>query len=564
MKREKFLLPVMFILTMAIGLTGCEQEVLDNNSIEAEKVQAFFDHDVDKGRTCMINEEEPISPIDFEGSVTLGEPIKIPQTVQNMQYAWEKLQERELYMGTENPVKVNKLYVRFLPKSKEQLLELSRYDSSLDLFDFPLHYNFEPTSDHNDGYRDRTLPLEAPNPMYTVVDHDYVFPITIDHEVFMELYMPDEDRTIQLELADALEAVAENLAEGTDAFKGFEESLSAKKKKWRPEGRIRVIDHAAGEPTDGQPVPVAGAQVLARRGLKWSWGTTDEQGEFRVKKDFKHSVEYSVRWSNHEWYIIKGSGVIRAWYFGPNKKSDWDAIINGSIQSFYAQIHRAAYHSFYGENYGITRPMHNKPGNDRIWIRAYNRPSKFAPVAGYFYNLAPHSIWVYGAFKDENKEKGWFYGENYDVRHDELARAVLHEFGHASHRNLHYINDELNYSKSEKVVRESWAMGVEGELIKAHYPIIHKSYLGSTTCEFDESFYRYIVKDLLYPEKDNNGFDSLNPNYESHFAELTLKDLENAFGNTWEEWRDNLKQGLPKAEADNVQGMFDYWSTACD
>ena len=349
-----------------LGFISCDSEISNEELKTTEEEQVYLDYDFDDGQSCLVNVEEPLSIVDYEGSITLGRKMNIPQTMENMQNAWQELQGRGLYPGVDNPVKVNKLYIRFLPKNKNQILELSRFDEDLDLFAFPLHYEFEPTTDENDSYRDRSLPLETPSPLYTVVDDNYMFPSSIPYEIIEELYMPDEDRTIHPDLADTLELVAENIAAGKST-----NELSKTSKKWRPEGRIRVVDHAQGEPTDEMAVPVKGAQVLARRGLKWSWGITDENGVFRVKKDFNNKVNYSVRWSNHEWYIIKGSSVTRAWYFGPKKEGEWDSLINGSIQSFYAQIHRGVYHSYYGENYEVTRPMHNKPGNDRMWIRAH-------------------------------------------------------------------------------------------------------------------------------------------------------------------------------------------------
>lgn len=388
--------------------------------------------------------------------------------------------------------------------------------------------------------------------MYTVVDSDYKFPSTIDHEILMELYMPDEDPSIDRYLASDLEAMAENLTTGSEG------ELDKTSKKWRPEGRIRVIDHAAGEPTDGQPVPVAGVQVMVWKGLKWSWGITDEQGEFRVKKDFKGEVDYSVRWSNHEWYIIKGSGVTRAWYFGPKKKGDWDAIINGSIQSFYAQIHRAAYHSFYGENYGITRPMHNKPGNDRIWIRAHKKASKKAGT-GYFYGNIPHSINIFSKHINGN----WLYGENYDKDHYYIYATMLHEFGHASFRNLVIQRNDMKSKNTDNIVIESWAVGVETELLKTVYPKTHEKFLATNDCRQFPA-YTYLIKDLIHPNGVNYGMDPLDPEYEAHFAEFSLKDIEDAVEESWTEWEWNLKQGLPQAEADNVEGMFDYWATVCD
>jgi len=546
-----------FVLIMSIlGFISCDSEISSEELKTTEEEQVYLDYDYDDGQSCLVNVEEPLSIVDYEGSITLGRKMNIPQTMENMQNAWQELQGRGLYPGVDNPVKVNKLYIRFLPKNKNQILELSRFDEDLDLFAFPLHYEFEPTTDENDSYRDRSLPLETPSPLYTVVDDDYVFPSSIPYEIIEELYMPDEDRTIHPDLADTLELVAENIAAGKST-----NELSKTSKKWRPEGRIRVVDHAQGEPTDEMAVPVKGAQVLARRGLKWSWGITDENGVFRVKKDFNNKVNYSVRWSNHEWYIIKGSSVTRAWYFGPKKEGEWDSLINGSIQSFYAQIHRGAYHSYYGENYEVTRPMHNKPGNDRMWIRAHKKASIFGYRA-HFYENAPHAISVF------SKAKGgeWLYGENFDKNHHQLYSGLIHEFGHASQRNLFYIDSQLKWKNLERIVGESWATGIEIELIKEVYPNIHNYFLGWSICAYEDNPYytSYVVKDLIHPHGNDDGVDQNNPQFEANLADFTLKEIEDAMGHTWTEWRENLKQGLPKAKADNVQDRFDYWITVCD
>ena len=446
-------------------------------------------------------------------------------------------------------------------------MELAYFDPSLDLFDFPLHYDFEPTTNDNDCYRDVELPEEVLGPLYTVVANDYVFPSDIRYEIIEDLYMPEEDTDIEESLAEALELEAERIAlllEGKQILPSNKEPGAQGRitsKGWRPEGRIRVMNYSQGELIDQQPVPVPGVHVLARSGLKWSWGITDEFGEFRMKKKFKKEVNYSLRWSNHEWYIIKGSGVTRAWHFGPKKEGIWDELIDGTIQSFYAVIHRAAYLSFYGENYGITRPMHNKPGNDRIWIRAFNRASKNRKVYGYFYDTAPHTIGIFA--KDGDNE--WIMGEDYDKNHHQLLWNTLHEFGHASHRNLCYIDNQLKWYKSELFVKESWANGTAMEMGKDLYPRLHNDILKRSECLVQgRPDYTFVVKDLLYPNGANIGFNPANPSFQPHFAEFSLKNIEDALGHKWDDWKDNVKQGLPKAEADNVEGMFDHWRTVCD
>ncbi|MFC4221614.1 hypothetical protein [Flagellimonas marina] len=563
----------VILLVVAFVVVACEVDELKTESVvtkgtevNGERAEQTLDYQKEEGFSCLTVEQEPLNPSDFENSIHLGEKIKIPQSIEIMKSAWDVVARNGLFSEGNNPIKVNRLYVRFLPTENHQVMELARYDENLDLFDFPLHYEFEPTKARNDCYRDRELPLNTPSPLYTVVDADYAFPSFMPYEIIENLYMPDEDASIEKELANLLEEVAENIALDIDPLqgvfskndRGWGDKITSKE-KWRPEGRIRMIDYSEGEPTDGQAVPVKGVQVLARSGLKWSWGITDEYGEFRVKKEFKNKVNYSLRWSNHEWYIIKGSSVTRAWHFGPKREGIWDEVIDGTIQSFYGILHRAAYDSFYAENYGVTRPMRNKPGNDRIWIRAFNRASKGKRkgAAGYFYDGVPHTIGIYAKDSED-----WRIGEDYDRDHNNLFKTVVHEFGHASHRNLFYIDKNLKWNKIELIVAESWAEGVGVEMLKNPYPKLHRSFVNRKTCW--DSNYTYVVKDLLYPNGIESGLNPSNPSYQLNFPLYHLKEIEDGMGHTWEEWQDNLTQGLNKFPASLVRGTFDYWETACD
>lgn len=565
MKNRKAIFKVLIPIFIFI-IAACELDELNNQTTGENAELTTNPLQEETIYSCLTIEEEPTNPIDFENTIHLGQELQIPQSIEIMEKAWELIARNGLYSGGNNPVKINRFYVRFLPTENHQVIELAKYDENLDLFDFPLHYEFEPTSANNDCYRDKELQLNTPSPLYTVVDVDYTFPTFISYEIIEKLYMPDEDPSIKIELVNLLEEVAENIALDVDPLQGILTKNSygrgdkiTSKEKWRPEGRIRMIDHSEEEPTNGQAVPIKGVQVLARRGLKWSWGITDEFGEFRIKKEFKNKVNYSLRWSNHEWYIIKGTGVTRAWHFGPKKEGIWDEIIDGTIQSFYGIIHRAAYDSFYAENYGITRPMHNKPGNDRIWLRAFNRSSKGKRkgAVGYFYDGAPHTIGIYAKDSED-----WLMGEDYNRDHNNLFKSVVHEFGHASHRTLFYIDKNLKWNDIDLIVAESWAEGIGVEMLKNPYPKLYRSFVNRTTCIGPN--YTLVVKDLLYPNGLDIGLNPLSPSYQLNFPEYALKDIEDAMGHTWDDWQGNLIKGLPKFPASLVRERFNYWETTCD
>ncbi|MEO0506059.1 MAG: hypothetical protein AAF090_07885 [Bacteroidota bacterium] len=558
----------ILLLVMLVIFISCDNEETSytNSNIDeslAERVVTAIatKSDEENRHDCWtINESEPADYADFEGSITLGREMEIPQSIDHMKTAWQHIQRNNLFPNVPNPVKTNKLYVRFLPKNQNQFLELERYDSNLDLFDFPLHYEFEPTSAQHDTYRDSSVSLETPNAQYTVVDHNYIFPSFVAYEILKELYMPDEDTTISEELVDAMEIIAENVANGKSPLIGLEN----KSAKWRPQGRVRVIDYSEGEPTHEQAVPVRGVHVMVRRGLKWSWGQTDQYGEFIVKKEFKKKVHYNVRWSNHEWYTILGSSVNRAWYFGPKKEGDWDLLIDGTKQAYYAQINRVAYHAFYGDNYGATRPMSNKPGNDRIFIRAFKRASK-KDVLAYFYIRPPHAISVFDR-KLENPDIP-LYGEKYDKLYASLYKTVIHEFGHAMHRNKMLAEGNVQLSDLEARVIETWGRGVEVELIRTVYPEEHKRIVNTIhDCNNGNSIYTYLVKDLIHPNGIDYGMDPLNPSYQPDHAVFTLGDIDDALSgtHTWEEWNDKLRNGLSESEIMQLDAWFDYWDTVCD
>lgn len=108
-------------VTLALMFNSCEKETVPAAAGDLKDSQLFVEFGNEKGTSCITDEEEPVDPSDYEGSVVLGAEKKIPQTIENMQSAWEKLKERGLYPGMEDPVKVNRLYVRFLPKDRAQL-----------------------------------------------------------------------------------------------------------------------------------------------------------------------------------------------------------------------------------------------------------------------------------------------------------------------------------------------------------------------------------------------------------------------------------------------------------
>lgn len=90
--------------------------------------------------------------------IQLSKKLENPYTVANMIRAYENLTDNGQLKSSsvkKSDIKITHYYVRFLPKSFEELAILQR-DSTLELYDYPLDYEI---AEGGTFYQDPEIPL---------------------------------------------------------------------------------------------------------------------------------------------------------------------------------------------------------------------------------------------------------------------------------------------------------------------------------------------------------------------------------------------------------------------
>lgn len=512
MKNEFFIA----VLALSFGLFSCEKDKLE------------------QGESNTITEEQTHKVSD--GIVVLGEKINDPYAIYNMKAAYSNLKSA----GKDAPVEEiqpNKKYLRFLPKDEAEW-DLLKSDTSFVLFDFPLDYEIEVYGTY---YHDPELPDTAVTWQYCVVPIDKELP-NIHHELLYEVFIPNFD-TLELETTLKSASLATNFYEQLvyESYKlteNIEESDANlkntkglfKPKRWHPAGRITVADDLLGT------IPLEGANVHARWSTHMEDDITDSDGRFRMG-GFIYKVNYSIKWDRYQ-YSIRSGTAGQAWYNRSGRhKGDWNLHITSGASIFYATIHRAAHHYYYGNTGGIKRPPGNTVLKAQMKIAAMNERND--DVNGQH----AASLRILGLFN-------WIKIWNPQNRDDEIYGTTTHELAHASHWDM----DHGKYNDTDTKVKENWARGVQWWLTRMTYT----NYRGGPTIRPN---YTQVVIDLIDSRADdftNNGTNFPNDQVTGY----TMKQIEDALKGqkNWNGWRDNIKNKYTNGTENNVDALFNFWN----
>lgn len=302
-------------------------------------------------------QKEPLPdvPVDFglekEGLMILGDQMDNPYSVNNMQKALSNVQA---YLKSDIKVETTHFYVRFRPKS-EQELDLITRDTTLDFYDYPLDCKINRGGTY---YHDPMIPDNEITWQYTVVPVNYDFP-KVQYQKLAELFLPEEIGDNQESKAEYINHADWQLLEGealritNNLYPEVEGSVNLKSTSWRPAGTIRVWDDVinsysttrkvfdhyeyynceTGEPVNPPPVdpggimlkvavlppdtaieyctravyryetstsnthfiPMGGVEVRARRWFTTHKGITDVNGNFVCDGTFERPANYSIK-----------------------------------------------------------------------------------------------------------------------------------------------------------------------------------------------------------------------------------------------------------------------------
>ena len=231
----------------------------------------------------------------------LGEKLKNPYSVENMQKAYEILQQKKQLKSSVN-ITTTDYYVRFFPKTDDELQILEA--DSLVLFDYPLDYEIKQIGDH---YNDPEVNPEDGQWYYTSVPVDYTFP-NVEYEILENLFLIDEEQEeisqkssndIQFlyELEDEALKITGNYTEPEN-----EESTRLKRRpsKRNPTGFVRVFD------TERRAlVGVEGVRVRTRRWFSYGYAWTSSIGYYRINRSYRRDVHYTVFFENSSGFKIR-------------------------------------------------------------------------------------------------------------------------------------------------------------------------------------------------------------------------------------------------------------------
>jgi hypothetical protein len=212
----------------------------------------------------------------MEGMIKLGKKLENPYSVENMKKAWENITSNARINGDELEIKTTHLYIRFKPKTEEEL-SLLKLDSTLTLFTYPLDYEIAETGDY---YHDPEVPFDQPTYQYCAVEVDKNLPEGVEYELLAELFIPDEDSDDNSSARVSSSSYVDELVDEALRITGNLEkedidNARVQRSRWRPAGTIRLFDDEFG-----RFIGLSGVEVRATRWFTTHEGITDANGNY--------------------------------------------------------------------------------------------------------------------------------------------------------------------------------------------------------------------------------------------------------------------------------------------
>lgn len=383
-----------------------------------------------------------------EGGIVLGQTIEIPYSIENLTKAYNNLPPATRSVIDLSAIKPTHYYVRFTPKSGEDLDTLRNYKPRLILSETPLDREIVVNGAY---YHDPSIPADLPTYQYSTISVEkwdkVVKELDVDATVLIEAFIPDygDDEGDFIATKSSLGmpmGAYEALLKEAYRITGNEYDAipDTKGSEWHPYGTITAYDDLADK-----CIPIPYVRVRGTHLLKTHETLTDENGYFRMSS-FKNPANLKIIWESDMWDIRHGD-FGQATYTGPKKSADdqeWNLGLYLKDQMHYAAIHRAAYRHYYGDNFGLTRPIDSR--KEKI---SYSEDELFnssgEAVPGYSIRQAGGSI-----ISDIQIAQS-VDGER--QRAFEVFGATCHELGHVAH----YLHNKNQFSDSETRLRESWA-----------------------------------------------------------------------------------------------------------
>lgn len=498
----------------------------------------------------------PFNPGDLHGGslvvsipkTVLGDKLENPYSVSNMRLALESLSPEEAAGLSVDDISTSHLYVKFKPKNDEEL-DLLKTDSTLMLYDFPLDYEILEPGEY---YHDPEIPDSLPTYQYASVpfsQRSAVDALGVEYEVLENLFIPDEDKDFvenseTRAVAVRLDAsVADALVDRALELTGNAEEplVQTRASKWRPAGRITYYDEVLKK-----TIGLEGVRVRAYRWFTTHTGIVNENGYYSCDGRFRQKANYRLNFERAHFEVLRNKNS--HWIDGPKKRGNWDLHFSreaNQMRYFMATAFRACRFFCYKDIEHLCRPPQANFLRAKIKVRCMNEDKN---VDGKFTS----GTWIVS-------------GKHIEIYNphnlcDEIYATTIHELAHSAH----WRQDRSFYQdKVEKIVKETWARGVEVYFTSMVYPDYYAHY--------NRGRYTGLVEDLMdgfgttssnryYFEKEKD----LPKSYEDKVSGYTIKQIETAMlgSKTFTDWKNRLKSKYPNnATKDNLDAAFTYWSS---
>lgn len=448
-----------------------------------------------------------------------GEKLENPYSVSNMKKALLKIEN-----SINLEVTTTHYYVKFVVKSDSDLDSI-KVDKSIELYPYPLDYNIKMDDNNNVTQNEEGTPVEY----FCSVNKDYQFP-NVEYEILENLFIPEE-----LENYKTHEEFFDLLVDTSLSLTGNIEDKNTKASSWRPAGTMKVWDDNLAV-----YVPIKHLKVRARRWFTTYTGITNANGYYSCDGTFKRDANYSIQFERYD-FEIRDHWLSTANINGPKKRGDWDLNMKDDIKEFWATIFRATSHYYYDDIHGLRRPPENSFWQTQLKIKAKYEDD---PDINGSHSPARRFLGLGSAI--------FIYYNNHNSR--DIYGTTIHELAHASHwkmdkDNYNCMNDSYCFwvcCDGDLVVSESWARGVQWNLTSMIYPSSimsgYPSYSG---------FYTGVVQDMI---DGTGGYDQV--------SGYTIRQIEDALNGvqTWEAWKNNIKNSYNNATENNLDQLFDYWN----
>ena len=225
----------------------------------------------------------------YHDAIVLGDRLENPYALENVKSAYVSLYPTK----SRDDLSTTDYYVRFLPKDDDQLTLLR--NMGLTLVDHPVDYEILREGDyyHDPGIDDQKITWQ-----YAVVPVDFSFPSGIEYEILESCYIAPASDDTKASAIDwnAVEAESFRLTGNADML-----APQTKGESRQPSGYITITDPSAN---GGQPVGVAGVQVMCNVFVKFSSTYTDEKGFYRIPKSFSANPRYRLVFKNKKGFTI--------------------------------------------------------------------------------------------------------------------------------------------------------------------------------------------------------------------------------------------------------------------